>query len=265
MSNGDNSMFDSHAHVASAQFDLDRPAVVERAREAGITGWLEVASSAAGSRRTVELAEQLEGVLAAVGVHPEEIDNMREEDWLLLDELAGREKVAAIGEVGLDFHRGGTYEKQIVVVQKFIELALKHNKPIVWHVRGSQEVDANELLLEYLAGLPVDRRPKGVAHTFSGTVVQAKKYIELGQWLGISGIVTFKNAGVLLDVVRGVPLENLLIETDSPFLSPDPHRGQRNEPAYVKFVAQKIALLKEITIEEVEEATYRNWQRLIAS
>jgi TatD DNase family protein len=258
-------MFDSHAHVASLQFDLDRPVVIERARAAGVDGWLEVASTAAGSRRAVELAEQLEGTLATVGVHPEEIDVMQEEDWQLLDELAGSEKVVAIGEVGLDFHREGTYEKQIEYVKKFVDLAVKHHKPIVWHVRSSRELDANELLLEYLTNLITKDLPRGIAHTFSGTVEQANRYIGLGQLLGISGIVTFKNAGVLLDVVREVALENLLIETDSPFLTPDPYRGQRNEPAYVKLVAQKIAQLKEVTIEEVEKVTYCNWQKLIVS
>ncbi|HBE89694.1 MAG: hypothetical protein A3E37_02265 [Candidatus Andersenbacteria bacterium RIFCSPHIGHO2_12_FULL_46_9] len=258
-------MFDSHAHVASGQFDLDRPAVIERARVAGVDGWLEVASTAAGSRRAVELAEQLEGTLATVGVHPEEINAMQEEDWQLLDELAGSEKVVAIGEVGLDFHREGTYEKQIEYVKKFVDLAIKHNKPIIWHIRSSQQLDANELLLDYLRHCPLPGRLRGIAHTFSGTVEQAQRYVELGMYLGISGVVTFKNAGVLLDVVKAIDLEYLLIETDSPYLAPDPYRGQRNEPAYVRFVAQKVAQLKEVTIKEVEKVTYCNWQKLIVS
>lgn len=258
-------MFDSHAHVNAKQFDADRHEVIERGKAEGLTGWLEVGSSMESSRRAVGLAERTEGVWASVGVHPDEITGMKEDDWRVLEEMADKKKVVAIGEVGLDFHRGGKYEQQISVVERFVQLAVKLHKPIVWHVRGSAQMDANELLLGYLTGLPEDGRPGGVAHTFSGTVAQAQRYVELGLYLGISGIVTFKNAGVLLDVVRVIDLRHLLIETDSPYLAPDPWRGQRNEPRYVKLVVQKIAELKGIEMEEVEKKSYGNFKRMVDS
>ena len=256
-------MFDSHAHVADGRFDDDRLAVTQRAREAGLTGWLEIASTVLGSKEAIALAEQTEGVLASIGVHPEEIGTIQEKDWQILDNLASKEKVAAIGEVGLDFHRDGNYEKQIIIVEKFVALAVKHKKPIVWHLRSGQGLDANDLLLDYLGSLSADIRPRGVAHTFSGTVEQAARCVELGLNIGISGIVTFKNAGRLLDVVRTIELKHLLIETDCPYLAPEPCRGQRNEPAYVRFIAEKIAQLKEMDGEEIALTTERNFWKMI--
>jgi len=255
-------MFDSHAHVAFKQFDGDRGQVVERSRAAGVAGWIEIGSNVGSSKRAIALAKEIEGVQAAVGVHPDDVSGLDEAGWQELEELTQDEKVVAIGEIGFDYYRGGSYEEQLGTIERFVALAGKYDKPIVWHVRSSEERDAHEDLLAYLQGLDEGRRPKGVSHTFSGTVEQAKQYVDLGLYIGISGIVTFKNAGELVEVVKAIPLDRLLVETDCPYLAPEPHRGQRNEPAYVKYMAEKVAELKGVDVSEVERVTDRNVEEL---
>jgi len=255
-------MFDSHAHVAFEQFDKDRDEVIQRAVKDGLVGWIEIGSSVERSQRAIDLAQATEGVRAAVGVHPDDIGSLDEEGWQVLDKLAQHNEVVAIGEVGFDYYRGGSYEEQVGPVRGFIDLANKYRKPVVWHVRSSEEKDAHDDLIKFLRSLSDDERPKGVSHTFSGTVEQAKAYLELGLHIGISGIVTFKNAGALPDVVKAVPLDKLLIETDCPYLAPEPHRGQRNEPAYVKYVAARVAEIKGISAEGVERQTDGNVKQL---
>lgn len=255
-------MIDSHAHVAFKQFNEDRDEVMARAKEAGVFGWIEVGTDVEQSRKAMELAEKHENAWATVGVHPSDIDELNETVWQELDGMAGQEKVIAIGEVGFDLYRGGDLDKQKTALQKFIELAGKHDLPIVFHMRSSDEVDVNQELIEYLESLPEADRPRGVMHTFSGNMEQAKRYLDLGLYLGFSGVVTFKNVGELTDIVKEVSLDRILIETDCPFLAPDPYRGQRNEPAYVKLVAEKIAGLKNVGVEEVDKVTTENTKQL---
>jgi TatD DNase family protein len=286
-------LFDSHAHVAFKQFDADRAAVIGRAHAAGLTGWLEVGTDVASSQRAVELAMKQTGVFATVGVHPSDIGEVTEADWVTLEAMLAQECVVAVGEVGIDFYRGGTLKPQLRVLERFVRLAREHSLPVVFHVRdapqnpsqpplirgGEQEKNsppdkgesegvlthnAHDALIQYLESLPLDARPRGVIHTFSGTSAQAQQYLALGLYLSFSGVVTFKNAGDMAEAAKTVPLDRFLIETDCPFLAPQQYRGQRNEPAYVRFVAEKVAELRGESVEAISEASWRNAQRLFA-
>ncbi|MCH8748326.1 TatD family hydrolase [Patescibacteria group bacterium] len=251
-------MFDSHAHVSFRQFDDDREAVISRAREAGVVGWLEVGTDLEQSRRAVVLARTQEGVFASVGVHPSEVDQIDEQVFSSLEQLLDQESVVAVGEIGLDYYRGGTKQQQLPALERLVQLAGKKSLPVVFHVRDGEREKAHDDLIAYLGSLDTDQRPRGVIHTFSGSLDQAKQYLELGFYLAFSGVVTFKNAGELPAVVALAPLDRILIETDCPFLAPEPYRGQRNEPAYVRQVAEKLAAIRDVAMAEILAATTKN-------
>lgn len=259
-------MIDSHAHVAFFQFDEDREEVISRAWEAGVEGWIEVGTSVKSSQKAIELARSRSGqplrVWATAGVHPSDAEGMNEEDWKKLRKLAKEEEVVAVGEVGVDLYRGGSLPEQLKALWRFIELAGERNLPIVFHVRSSDRVDAHDEVINLLSLYSDSQRPAGVMHSFSGTWQQAEKYLALGMYLAFNGVVTFKNAGETAEVASRVPLNRILIETDCPFLAPEPHRGKRNEPAYVRLVAEKIAELKGLDISEVAEMTQENTRNL---
>lgn len=257
-------MFDSHAHVVASQFEADRADVVARAKAAGLVGWIEVGTNLQESRLAVELAQREEGIYATVGVHPHDVAELSASAWAELEELADKPNVAAIGEVGFDFYRGGRREMQQPVLEKFIMLARAKNLPMVFHVRDGKEDNAHDALLHLLESFSEHERPRGVIHTYSGTVAQAERYLALGMYLSFSGVVTFKKAGELLAVVKMVPADMFLVETDCPFLAPEPYRGQRNEPSYVRVVAQKVAAVRGVSVDEVEEQTDGNVKRLFS-
>jgi len=255
-------MIDSHAHIMFDSFDVDRDDVIARTREAGVQGWLEIGTDIGSSRRAVALAQQHAFVWAAVGVHPDDITDLSEASWQELEKLLEKDRVVAVGEVGFDFYREGTLVEQRPVVERFVALALSRDLPVVWHVRSGDEEDAHEALLDYLEALPRDQIPSGVIHTYSGDEQQAERYLALGLYLSFSGVVTFKNAGAAATVAQTVSLERMLIETDCPFLAPEPYRGKRNEPAYVRYVAERIAQLRGLDIDEVIEQTVANAKNL---
>lgn len=304
-------MIDTHAHVSLRQFDDDRDAVVQRAHEAGVTGWVEVGTTVEHSRQAIALAAHHEGVHAAVGVHPSDIAGLTEKDWQEIATLLADPTVVAVGEVGFDFYsrpvtsvmkvmdmkgetkdtaepsltgakspdapsvkvaseqpgartlyRGGTREEQTPVLERFVTLAHDHSLPMIFHVRDG-EANAHDALIAFFKALPSAKQPAGVVHTYSGTKEQAEEYLKLGLYLSFSGVVTFKNAGVTAEVAQSMPLDRLLIETDCPFLAPEPYRGQRNEPAYVALVAKKIAELRSLSVEEMQEKTAENARRLL--
>lgn len=255
-------MFDSHAHVMFENFNTDRDQIFAHAQEAGVSGWIEVGTNLEQSKKAVTLAQQHENVWASVGVHPSDIESSikNKESWTEIEKLLDQPRVVAVGEVGLDYYRGGTAEEQMPALQRFIDLALARNLPVIFHVRDGKDISAHADLITLLHSLP--KVPRGVIHTYSGTLKQAKQYLKLGMYLSFSGVITFKNAGELLEVVKQTPLDKILIETDCPFLAPEPYRGKRNEPAYVKYVAQKIADLRGISFDEVQRVTMDNTQTL---
>lgn len=262
-------MIDSHAHVAFAQFDSDREEVIARAREAQVQ-WIEVGTDIEQSRRAVELADRLRQDLGsespllgvAVGVHPSDV--AQGIDWQEIELLL--RGAAAVGEVGIDLYHQSNLEEQLQALEKFVALANEKSLPMIFHVRnpvkspaGDHGASAHNEMIRFLRE---HRGLKGVIHTFSGTRAQAEQYLELGMCLSFSGVVTFPNAGEIAEVATIAPLERILLETDCPFLAPQPVRGQRNEPAYVRYVAEKIAELRGTSVQAIQDATEENTRRL---
>jgi TatD DNase family protein len=242
--------FETHCHLNNRQFDPDRNEVIRRARQAGVRELAEIGYDLPSSRAASDLAEAEEDIYAVVGVHPHDADSWSSEVEAEIRDLAARPRTIAIGEIGLDFYRDlSPREDQHRAFQRQMELAGELDMPVVIHTRDSMP-EALAVLEPYArAGL------RGVLHCWSGTVEEAARAREMGFLLGIGGVVTYKNAGDLPEVVARSPLSTLLLETDCPYLSPVPHRGKRNEPAYVPLVAERVAALKGIPVEEVAAVT----------
>ncbi|NLV90884.1 MAG: TatD family hydrolase [Firmicutes bacterium] len=245
-------MVDTHVHLDDRRFDADRDQVLQRAWQAGVAFVVNVGADAASSQAAVRLAQQEARVYAAVGVHPHDASSYSPQVEALLRRLAGEQKVVAIGEIGLDYYYDNSpRDRQREVFVEQIELALELDLPIVIHSRDAQQ-DTLEILRRY-AG-----RARGLMHCFSGSYETAKVCLDLGYYLAFGGSITFKNARRLAEIVKQVPLERMLLETDCPYLTPVPHRGKRNEPCYVTFVAEKVAELKGIDVAEVASVTTQN-------
>ena len=244
---------DTHCHLDFKAFDNDRSGVLARAWEAGLERILVPGVDLASSRAAVRLAQAHPRVYAAVGVHPNSSLTWDEQTLGELERLAAHPKVAAIGEIGLDHYRDRSpHHLQRRVFREQLNLAGRLALPVVVHTRNSSPQDRAcisdviHILAEWCAKLRADPRSEslaihpGVAHSFSGNEAEAQQLLKLGFFIGITGPVTFKNAVELREVMASIPLERLLIETDGPFLTPHPYRGKRNEPAYVRFVVEKI-------------------------
>ncbi|HOJ51100.1 MAG TPA: TatD family hydrolase [Syntrophales bacterium] len=243
---------DSHAHLEMADFDLDRDEVVARAEKALVEAIVTVGTNLPDCKKAVELTGKYKGVYAAIGIHPHEAKSASEETFNALKKLAENEKVVAWGEIGLDFYH--RYSPPAVQLEKFVlqlSIAEELDLPVIIHSR-----DAHEEIKDHL--LSWQGKKRGVIHCFSGDRNLARLFLDRGYFISIAGPVTFKNANRLKEVVRYVPLDRLLIETDAPFLSPHPFRGERNESARVTLVAAEIAALKNLTVEEVGYTTAQN-------
>ncbi len=248
---------DSHAHLNFEAFDADREAVLQRARESGVDKIIVPSVDLESSRKAVELAEHYPELYAAVGVHPEDAEKFSEEQIAQFLKWAGHPKVVAVGEIGLDFYRDyNPRDLQIRVFGRFVRLAKQTDLPIIIHNR-----EADEEVLSLLAEEPELAGAPGVFHCFTGDVAFAKKVLDLGYFISFTGIVTFKNSN-LREVLREIPLDRLLLETDSPLLAPVPYRGKRNEPAFVRFIAEEFARVKNLSLKEVAEITTQNARRL---
>jgi TatD DNase family protein len=258
------SLIDTHAHLDQGKFDADRPAVMERARAAGVEIVLSVGTDLGSSRAAVRLAQEHEMVYAAVGMHPHDAKKLDGTALAELRDLARRPKVVAIGEIGLDFYRDlSPRDTQRRAFRAQLAWAGKLGKPVVVHDRDAHD-EIVAILADWATGLvrsPLAGRV-GVLHTFSGDLAMAERAIELGFYISISGPVTYHNARQLPDIVRALPVDRLLVETDCPFLAPHPYRGKRNEPAYVRLVAERIAALRGMAFEDLAEATTANARRL---
>lgn len=247
------SLFDTHCHLTAEQFDADRDAVIQRAFDVGVTQMLTLGTDVASSRAVIALAEQFEGVYAAIGIHPESVREAALEDVEIIRELAAHPKVVAIGEIGLDYYWDKTTAGlQQTFFETQLELAAELNLPAAIHDR-----DAHARIIETLRKMR-GSKARGVLHAFSGSVQMARDAFDLGFVVSFGGPVTFKNNTQAPDLVRALPLERILLETDSPYLAPQPHRGKRNEPAHVKVVAERIAELKGLELEQVATQTTNN-------
>ena len=248
---------DTHAHLADSEFNEDRNEVIQRAKTAGLGKIVLIGCDVEGAKRTLKLAYTDDMFDVAIGFHPEGV--LEDRDEASMFELMKDPKVKLIGEIGLDFYwdKDPEHHKlQEALFIKQIDWANQLNKPISIHMR-----DASKRTYDILKTHPVKRG--GVMHCFSGSVEMAREYIKLGFYISLAGPVTFKNAHIPKDVAREIPLEWLLIETDSPYLVPHPLRGKRNESSYVVETAKVIAELRGIPLEELESSLEANYQRLV--
>mgnify|MGYP002538273233 FL=1 len=243
--------FDTHTHLDDEKFDQDRELVIENLKKEGVSLAVNVGADLTSSKNSIALAEQYDFIYAAVGVHPNEVGEMQDEDLETLADMAKHEKVVAIGEIGLDYHYDEPgRDVQKLWFEKQLRLAQALNMPFIVHDR-----DAHQDTLELLKKVGYYN---GVMHCFSGSCEMAKILLDLGFYISIAGQVTFKNAPKVKEVAKMVPADRLFIETDSPYLTPEPHRGARNNSANVKFTCAKIAELKGISAEELAKVTLEN-------
>lgn len=250
-------LFDSHAHYNDAQFDTDRDNIIDYVNKNGVGMIMNVADSIKSVEKVLDIAEKYPFVYASVGVHPEEVGNLTESDMDYLEKMSEHKKVKAIGEIGLDYY----YDDIERDVQKHwfyrqIELAEKVGLPIIVHDR-----DAHGDCMGILKSFDM-KKIGGVMHCFSGSAEMASELVEMGMYIGFGGVVTFKNAKKVRKALETVPLDKILIETDCPYLAPEPHRGMRNNSELMHFTAEKIAEIKDVSKAEVEQATFENAMRL---
>lgn len=247
--------FDSHAHLDDARFETDFDEILARMRQNGVTAMMNIGCDLLSSENSVRMAEKFDWVWAAVGSHPDDADHVDEARIAVYRKLCENPRVKAIGEIGLDYH----YEDIPREIQKKafwmqMQLAKELDLPVVVHEREAHE-DGLKIVDEF-------PEVKGVFHCYSGSLEMAKELSRRGWYIGFTGVVTFKNARKAVEVAQSIPLERILIETDCPYMAPEPFRGRRNDPSLVPYVAAKIASLRDLTPEEVGKATSENAKRL---
>lgn len=248
-------IFETHAHYDDEQFDSGREALLASLPDCGIKRVVNVGASIASTRNSVELAEKYDFIYAAVGVHPSEIEELNEEKFNWLRELTKLKKVVAVGEIGLDYYwekEPEIRERQRYWFKRQMELAREASLPIIIHSR-----DAAADTLHVMKEAHAEEIP-GVIHCYSYSPEMALEFIRMGYYIGVGGAVTFKNARKLKETVEQIPLERILLETDCPYLTPEPYRGKRNDSRYLPYIVEKIAEIKGVLAEEVEQITWEN-------
>jgi TatD DNase family protein len=252
-------LVDSHCHLDDAQFAEDRAAVIERAHAAGVDYMLAIGTGNGPPdlEAAVRLAHEWPSIYATAGVHPNDAPKIDGQTFKNLEQLLAHPKVKAIGEIGLDYHWGVPKEQQLPVFTEQLAIASSARMPIVIHTRDAWR-DTLEILRTRWAptGLPC------VMHCFTGDAEQARECLDLGFYLAFGGVTTFPKSASIREAARVTPLDRLLIETDSPYLAPVPHRGKRNEPAYVAHTAKLIAEIRGLSIQQLADETLRNFTRL---
>jgi len=251
-------LIDTHAHLDFKEFDKDREHVIRRAFSSGIIKIINIGCNLKRSLASIELAHVYDNIYASVGVHPHEsaINNI-EKTCREIYRLAKDPKVVALGEIGLDYsqiQKESEMNVQKNVFRAQLDIARELDKPVIFHCRDAY-ADMYDIIKK-------DNIKRGVSHCFLGDINIAQSYIDLGLYISFTGVITFKKAVSIQQVVRKIPLQKIMVETDSPFLSPEPYRGQRNEPARVKHIAEKIASLKEVELDKVEDITTQNAENL---
>ena len=258
-------LFDSHAHLNSERFEKDLPAVAEAIEKAGLSYVMDIGYDLESSVKAAEHAAKYPWCYAAVGCHPHDAKTMDEDTMTFFRGLAKKPKVKAIGEIGLDYYYNHSEQDvQQYWFRRQIGLALELDMPIVIHDR-----DANDDVMRILkeegafskARLNAEGDAKVLLHCYSGSRELAQQYVKLGATISIAGPVTYKNARKSIEVVEAIPIEHLLVETDAPYLTPEPYRGKRNQPSYVEYTARKVAEIKGMDYEEVAKITCENAKR----
>ena len=249
-------IFESHAHYDSHQFDEDRHELLETMEEQGIGTIVNCAADWDSITEVVELAETYSRIYAALGLHPDAVGSFDEERFAFFREQCRKEKVVAVGEIGLDYYWDNeSHENQKKWFVRQLDLARELGLPVIIHSRDAAE-DTLQIMKEHAQGL------RGVIHCFSYSKEMAEIYVKMGFHIGIGGVVTFKNGKKLKEVAEAIPLERILLETDCPYLAPEPFRGKRNSSLYLPYVARAIAEIKGITYEEVVLQTEKNGKEL---
>ena len=249
-------IFESHAHYDSRKFDEDREELLNSMQENGVGTIINAGATWKSVTTGLELANQYPFVYAALGLHPDEVGDLNEERFEILKAECQKEKVVAVGEIGLDYYwdnESHDIQKKWFIRQ--LELARELDLPVIIHSRDAAE-DTLKIMKEHAQGM------RGVIHCFSYSKEMAEEYVKLGFYIGVGGVVTFKNGKKLKEVVEAIPIERILLETDSPYLAPEPHRGKRNSSLYLPHIAQMIADLKGLTYDEVVAQTERNSREL---
>ncbi len=250
-------IFDTHAHYDDEAFSGDREKLLGLLQNKGVSHVLTCGTNLMSSYRSLQLAQKYDYIYCAMGFHPEDLSDERKGDLDVIKDLLKNEpKAKAVGEIGLDYHYedGAPREEQIDLFKRQIEMAKELNLPVIVHDRDAHE-DTFNILKEM--------RPKGVVHCFSGSAEMAKEYVKLGFYIGVGGVVTFKNARKAVEVVEAIPIESILLETDCPYMAPTPFRGQRNDSSLISYVAEKIAEIKALSTQEVLDITNKNAKQFL--
>ncbi|MBO6282555.1 MAG: TatD family hydrolase [Pseudobutyrivibrio sp.] len=249
-------IFETHAHYDDEKFDADRVELLSHLlRENNIGKIVNVGATFEGCKESIDLSEQYEDVYAAIGIHPEEIDEINDDVIEWLRQNSSNPKVVAIGEIGLDYYWVKEEEqraKQRLWFNKQMDLAKELEMPVIIHSRDAAEDTLNTIKLYN------NSHVKGIVHCYSYSKEIAMEYVKMGWYIGVGGVVTFKNAKKLVETVEAIPLESIVLETDCPYMAPVPHRGERNSSIFLSHVAEKIAEIKNISVDEVEKVTYQN-------
>ena len=249
-----NNIFDSHAHYDDERYDGEREQVIENLFDNGVCGIINIGCTLERSQKSVDFADKYEKFYAAVGIHPEDVEDLPLDYLETLRKWTENKKVVAIGEIGLDYHyEGYNREKQIEVFKKQLELAKALDMPVIIHSRDATE-DCMAILKEY--------KPKGVMHCFSGSAQTAKEVLALGMSLSFTGVLTFKNARRALEALEVVPMDRLLLETDCPYMAPEPFRGKRCDSGMIPYIAEKIAEVKGLDAQSVLDTCTENTKKL---
>lgn len=243
-------VIDTHAHYDDDAFDDDRHKVIEDILSENVEAIITIGTSIEKSYKSIEIAEKHSRIFAAVGIHPEDCDNLPENYIETLCEMSKNDKVVAIGEIGLDYHYDGFKKKaQADCFTRQLELAAELDMPVIIHSRDATQ-DTMEILRKY--------KPKGVMHCFSGSPETAREILDLGMMISFTGVLTFKNAKKAVEACSVIPMDRLMLETDSPYMAPVPHRGERNNSNYVYNIAEKVAEIKGLSVKEVIETCNNN-------
>ncbi len=249
-------IFETHAHYDDEKFDEDRVELLSHLlKENNIGNIVNVGASFRGCKDSLDLASNYDNVYAALGIHPEELDDMTDENLAWIKANANHPKVVAIGEIGLDYYwmkEEDQRAKQRIWFEKQMDLAKELNLPVIIHSREAAE-DTLNTIKRYNT-----QNVKGIVHCYSYSREIAAEYVKMGWYIGVGGVVTFKNSKKLVETVEAIPLESIVLETDCPYMAPVPHRGERNSSIFLSHVAEKIAEIKGVSVKEVEDITYEN-------
>lgn len=244
---------DTHCHITRNDYN-NIPFLISKIKDSGISKIIVNGTDMESNIEVLELTRKYDIVYGAIGFHPTELENFNEDDLMWLEEHINDDKIVAVGEIGLDYHYDNTdKDKEILAFRKQLEIAKKHNKPVIVHSRDAIQ-DTLDILKEYDL--------KGSLHCFSGSLEMAHEFIKCGYLIGVGGVVTYKNAKNIINVIKEIGLEYILLETDSPYLTPEPYRKEKNDSSFIPLISRKIAEIKEVDVDTVEKITSDNAIRL---